>query len=79
MNTVLLPMLFIMHLFIPCRTIKRFQRAFCESVNTPKVLITDNGNQFKSDIFKQFCKDYTIEHRKGARYVTIVSSCKYVL
>ena len=45
--------------------IQRLRNAFCESTITPKVLITDNGNQFISDKFKQFCKDYTIEHRRG--------------
>ncbi len=46
-------------------TVKRFKKAFSESIDTPQILITDNGTQFISDILKQFCKDYTIEHRKG--------------
>ena len=47
-------------------TITRIKRAFSESIDTPKYIISDNGSQFISAEFKLFCKDYDISHRRSA-------------
>ncbi len=45
-------------------TTTRLKRAFCESIDTPKHLISDNGQQFRNE-FDLFCKHYNIKHRRG--------------
>ena len=45
------------------KTIKRLKKIFTTH-GQPLSVISDNGSQFRSDVFQRFLKDYGIEHKK---------------
>ena len=48
-------------------TVNALERLFCQ-FGLPKTLVSDNGTQFTSAIFHDFCKRYAIEHMFSPPY-----------